>query len=141
MKSTLLPVLVSTALLALAAPGLAAPAITLAEAGFSAGPGTDYQISNKLAVGSHVDVLWCGTHDNWCLVDFHNKRGWLPMATLTFKVPHAVTMDDDGTAGGPAAIAGPSGHGAGVHMATRIDPGGGNHVLTQTTYQQIGKLP
>ena len=106
MQTSLLPILLSTAVLAIAAPVLAAPAVTLAEAGFSAGPGTDYDISRKLAVGTHVDVVWCGTHDNWCLVDFHNKRGWVPMAALTFKVPHAVSIDGGGsTSNGDVPIA------------------------------------
>lgn len=143
MRSNLLLLLVSTALLAPAAPVLAAPAITLAEAGFSAGPGTDYDMTKKLAAGSHVDVIWCGTHENWCLVDFHNKRGWLPMASLTFKVPQAVSMDDGGTPGGPAAAVFPSRSHSPQEFATRPgDTGsGGTHVFTTTALQQVGKLP
>jgi uncharacterized protein YraI len=142
MKSSLFPVLLSTALLSLAAPVLAAPAVTLAEAGFSAGPGTDYDISKKLAVGSHVDVIWCGTHDNWCLVDFHNKRGWLPMAALSFKVPHAVSTDDEGTPGGATTeVVGPR-H-AGVQYATRPDNsgGGGSHLTITSIKPVIIKSP
>ena len=110
MRQTLLSVLLSAGLLSLAAPAFAAPAITLVEAGFAAGPGTDYDIGKKLAIGTHVDVVWCGTHENWCLVDVHNKRGWVPMASLTFKVPHAVSMDGgtpNSGVGGP--LAGPGG--------------------------------
>lgn len=144
MRQSLLSVLLSAGLLSLAAPALAAPAITLAEAGFASGPGSDYDIGKKLAIGTHVDVIWCGTHDNWCLVDIHNKRGWVPMASLTFKVPHAVAMGDDGTpnsdAGGPGA--GPRGKktaSEAIAMAPAKSPGGNGPVFTSINPNLIFK--
>lgn len=136
MHRSLLSVLLSAGPLSLAAPAFAAPAITLAEAGFAAGPGADYDIARKLAIGSHVDVIWCGTHENWCLVDFHNKRGWVPMASLTFKVPHAVSMDGGGTpnSGDSGPIAGPGGSKAAAAEAAALAPakphGSGGPVFT-----------
>lgn len=109
MKLLTLSVLATASLIALAAPAFATSALTVAETGFSAGPGTDYGPAKKLTIGTHVDVIWCGTHANWCLVDIHNKRGWVPMASLTFKVPHAVLDEDGGSTGGPAAPTGPGG--------------------------------
>ena len=106
MKLLTLSVLATASLIALAAPAFATSALTVAETGFSAGPGTDYGPAKKLTIGTHVDVIWCGTHANWCLVDIHNKRGWVPMASLTFKVPHAVLDEDGGSTGGPVGPAG-----------------------------------
>jgi uncharacterized protein YraI len=134
MRQSLLSVLLAAGLLSLAAPAFAAPAITLAEAGFAAGPGADYDIASKLAIGSHVDVIWCGTHENWCLVDFHNKRGWVPMASLTFKVPHAVAMSDGGTPNtGGGAVAGPGARKTSPEaavLAPEKSPGGGGPVFS-----------
>jgi hypothetical protein len=134
---------VATVLLSLAGPALAAPAVTLTEAGFAAGPGKDYDITRKLAGGSHVDVIWCGTHENWCLVDFHNRRGWVPMASLTFKVPHAVNLDGSGgSSNGDAPIATGGGGGGGGKAAalateTRVGGSGPNIHLTPNI---IGKI-
>ena len=111
-----LSILAVAAVVSLVAPAFATSALTIAETGFSAGPGTDYGQAKKLALGTHVDVIWCGTHANWCLVDIHNKRGWVPMANLTFKLPHSNLTDDGGTPnGGPtgSSTGGPSGSGGG----------------------------
>jgi uncharacterized protein YraI len=129
MKSALPLALVSAGLLALAGSALAAPATTVAEAGFAAGPGTDYDISRKLAIGSHVDVIWCGTHDNWCLIEIHNKRGWVPLASLSFKHSRAVNTDGTttGNGGGPIADAGAGAKSspAGSQPEAMATPGGG----------------
>lgn len=111
MHLTRLSILVVAGTISFAVPAFASPALTVAEADFSAGPGADYGPAKKLVVGTHVDVIWCGTHANWCLVDIHNKKGWVPLASLTFKLPRVVTLADDGTPnGGPAGPAsGPAG--------------------------------
>jgi uncharacterized protein YraI len=106
--------LVAAGLVFTAAPAFALPAITSAEAGFSAGPGTDYGPAPVLKPGTHVNVIWCGTHQNWCLVDLHNKRGWVPMASLNFRLPKVAAFGDDGTPGndggaGPVASGGSQG--------------------------------
>jgi uncharacterized protein YraI len=147
MKSTILPVLVSAGLLALAAPAFAAPATTTAEAGFAAGPGSDYDISRKLAIGSHVDVIWCGTHENWCLIEIHNKRGWVPLASLNFKHSRAVNVDGTTAASGGGSTAVVTGGGSGggeaaaaIATETNSNHGGGGLHLTQQTFQVV-KLP
>jgi len=147
MRLTSFSVLAVAGIISLASPALAAPAVTLAEAGFSAGPGTDYDISKKLGIGTHVNVLWCGTHENWCLVDIHNQRGWVPLASLNFKIPHAVTTDGGGTSGGGVGgtgAVGPGGKPAGQQpeaMATKGPGGGGGMVFTPVNNYQVVKLP
>jgi uncharacterized protein YraI len=111
MRHILIAGLVAAGLVLTAAPAFALPAVTMAEAGFSAGPGTDYGPAPSLNIGTNVDVIWCGTHQNWCLVDIHNKRGWVLMASLNFKLPKVAGFGDDGTQGsggdiGPAAGSG-----------------------------------
>jgi len=136
MKLPTLSILAVVGLTSLAGQAFATSALTVAEAGFSAGPGTDYGPAKKLAIGTHVDVIWCGTHANWCLVDIHNKRGWVPMASLTFKVPHAVADEDGGGTGGvtgPAGAGGPAGNPGTQHakdMATQMaqPPSGGGGI-------------
>ena len=97
MRHTFSVTVIAAALAALASPAFAIPALTVADTSFSAGPGTDYGPAPTIKLGTHVDVIWCGTHKNWCLIDIHNKRGWVPMADLTFKLPKVVTLNDDGT--------------------------------------------
>lgn len=148
MRQLSLSLLLAAGLVLAAAPVFAAPAITVAEAGFADGPGKDYAVGRKLTVGSHVDVLWCGTHENWCLVDFHNKRGWLPLASLTFKIGKAVTVDG-GTAGsggdGQVASAGGASGGQGSkEMATKTYASRDNSptiTVTKDTYSMLPKLP
>ena len=149
MRPIALTTLISAGLLTLATPAFANPATTLAEAGFAAGPGKDYDISRKLAVGSHVDVIWCGTHENWCLIEIHNKRGWVPLATLDFKHSRAVNVDGttNGGGGAPTSVAtggGSSGGGqAAAAMATETNGnhGGGGLHLTQQTFNNIKLKP
>lgn len=102
--------LLAAGLVLAAAPAFALPAVTTAEAGLSAGPGTDYGPAPVLKPGTHIDVIWCGTHQNWCLVDIHNKRGWVPMASLSFKLPKVVSYDG-GTSGDTGDV-GPIGAGS-----------------------------
>ena len=75
MRHILIAGLVAAGLVLTAAPAFALPAVTMAEAGFSAGPGTDYGPAPSLKIGTHVDVIWCGTHQNWCLVDSELRYG------------------------------------------------------------------
>lgn len=94
----------------LASPTFALSAVTTTPAGFSAGPGTDYGPARQLVAGTRVDVIWCGTHANWCLVDLHNKRGWLPYADLKFPKTAAI-LSDGGTPGGGGGAADDQGGG------------------------------
>lgn len=96
MTNTLRTLLLGAGLALLSSAAFAAPAVTIAEAGFATGPGADYDTTGKLAIGTHVDVVWCGTHASWCLINLHNKMGWVPLASLTFSLAHK----GDASAGG-----------------------------------------
>ncbi len=109
----------------LAGPALASPAITVAAAGFAVGPGTDYDIHGTLPVGTHLDVVWCGTHENWCLVELHNQMGWVPLDVLNLKPGGSSVALNGGTgggAGGPAAVATDPGPGPGESAVLSTDP-------------------
>ena len=149
MQLSSLSILAVAGLISLAGPALATSAITVGEAGFSAGPGTDYGPAKTLTVGTHVDVIWCGTHENWCLVDIHNKRGWVPLASLTFKIPRASAVDDTGTPGGGTTASGPTAPAAGPSgtktkdMAQGLNPGnsGGGIKFAPVNNYNLVKTP
>jgi hypothetical protein len=124
MLTTLKLSLLATGLALLAAPAFAATANTIADASFSAGPGTDYGPGKKLAIGTRVDVLWCGTHENWCLVDLHDKKGWIPLAALKFGGPKAMLLDGGTTDHGMADASSGGGHNPnkGISMAEATSP-------------------
>ena len=73
---------------------LAASAFTVAEVGLLDGPGAKYASAGRVPVGSRVDVIWCGTTEEWCLVELHRKKGWLPAAILTVKRGKGGTAGD-----------------------------------------------
>src|SRR5262249_44697790 len=87
----------------LAGPAMAFPAVTVAEAGFATGPGTDYDIFGTLPAGTHVDVVWCGTHKDWCLVEVHKIMGWMPAGNLQAKgYKNTAFLSGSSNSGGPA---------------------------------------
>lgn len=115
----------------LAGPAFAFPAVTTIRAGFLTGPGTDYDTLGTLPSGAHVDVIWCGTHKNWCLVQIYKTLGWLPQANIVAKTYKGFAMIDNsnGGAGGPAAAGGKGGgEKAGQQPESTAQPpqGGGN---------------
>jgi uncharacterized protein YraI len=113
MLTTLKLSLIATGLALLASPAFAVSANTIADAGLSAGPGTDYGNAKPLAIGTRVDVIWCGTHGNWCLVDLHNKKGWIPLADLKLGGTKATLQDGGTTDHGSAQVATSGGQGGG----------------------------
>jgi len=77
---------------------LASPALTIKASPLLAGPGGDYDKIMDLPAEMHVDIVWCGLHDSWCLIAEHNRMGWLPLASLnTHAKPKrlATTNPDD----------------------------------------------
>jgi len=101
------------------APAIAFPAMTTAEAGFATGPGTDYDIFGKLPSGTHVEVIWCGTHKDWCLVNVHKMMGWLPENDLVARSVNGLTPIE-GTSTGGGTVAGDDNSGV---AATLLPPG------------------
>jgi len=69
----------------LAGSAFASPALTTSAVTLLDGPGADYSKLMDLPAEMHVNIVWCGLHDNWCLVEEHNHMGWLPMAILKTK--------------------------------------------------------
>ena len=85
---------------------LASPALTTKASPLLAGPGGDYDKIMDLPAEMHVDIVWCGLHDSWCLIAEHNRMGWLPLASLNTHVkpkhlattnPDAMEASDDNT--------------------------------------------
>jgi uncharacterized protein YraI len=125
MLTTIKLSILATGLALLASPAFAVSANTIADASLSAGPGADYGAAKPLAIGTRVDVIWCGAHGNWCLVDLHNKKGWIPLADLKLGGSKA-TLVDGGTTdhGGPQVASSGSGGGGQkvLSMATQTAP-------------------
>ena len=80
----------------------ASPALTLSTGKVLSGPGADYATLATLPAGAHVDVIWCGTRQNWCLIKQHNKMGWVEAIDLNIKPGGGtdVVADDGGMNGG-----------------------------------------
>lgn len=114
-------ILVACAFALIAAPALAFPAVIVAEAGFSAGPGSDYDIFGKLPTGTTVDVIWCGTHAEWCLIKVHKTMGWLPESDLIEKSVSGL-VPIEGNSNGGNSVAGSGDANSGV-AATLLPPG------------------
>lgn len=86
----------------LAGSASASPALTLASGKLLSGPGTDYAALTTLPAGAHVDLIWCGTRQNWCLIKQHNRMGWVKAEDLNMKPGGGtdVATADGGTNGG-----------------------------------------
>lgn len=132
-NSPLAPTVTGLAFLAFATlaanPALASPAVTVDQAGFLSGPGVAYASAGMVPAGTHVDVIWCGTTEGWCLVELHRKKGWLPLASLNLK---------------PGKRGSTSGDEAGAHEAngqagsgTTAGSSGSSHLQLTETKPQI----
>ena len=83
-------------------PAAAATALTHTDVDLHSGPGTKFVTIGNVGINSKVGVLWCGSADfQWCLIQFHNKQGWVSLNELT----------GIGTAGAISQIGGMGGHG------------------------------
>ncbi|HEV7717340.1 MAG TPA: SH3 domain-containing protein [Arsenicitalea sp.] len=96
---------------------VAAQAAAAAPLKLLAGPGTDYASVASLGKGAIVNVMWCGTKQNWCLIDRHGVTGWVALGSLK-----AVGRS---AAGSEAAAVFPSGPGAHGGAAGASGAGGG----------------
>ncbi|MCT8970775.1 SH3 domain-containing protein [Microbaculum marinisediminis] len=65
------------ALLAGAAPALAAPAVTTANVNFRSGPGTGYASMGTLPQGTQVDMGECNDAGSWCAVTVNGQSGFV----------------------------------------------------------------
>ena len=91
----------------LASPALAVSAHTTLDAKFQIGPGTKYAVVGTIPAGARLDVIWCGTTDQWCLVDIQHRLGWVLLSGLKFaSAQQAAMVIEDGKGNGPS---GPSG--------------------------------
>jgi hypothetical protein len=79
-----------------------------------------------------VDVIWCGTHKNWCLVEVHKTLGWLPQPDIVGKTYKGFAAIDNSNGGGGGASASGGGKGGGEKAAQEPQamaqqPSGGNN--------------
>lgn len=110
----------------LVASASATPAKLTGDTGFLAGPGKSYDALAALDTGDKVDVIWCGTTEDWCLVSFHNKKGWVPLALLNLRPGGGGNTADGGSSsGGGSGNTASTGGGSG-------GSGGGSSGLTLT---------
>ena len=94
----------------LAGSAFANPALVKAPLPLLDGPGADYRKLADLPAQAHVNVVWCGLHDQWCLIEEHNKLGWIPLASLETHLGHGGVVGDGsssapGSPGTPVASA------------------------------------
>jgi len=75
----------------------ASPATTVGKVPVLAGPGGNYAALTTVPEGTHVDLIWCGTPDNWCLVEQHGRKGWVHLGDLNLKVHGPANAVDGGT--------------------------------------------
>lgn len=60
----------------------AAQATTLSKAALYAGPGGSFSQLGHLDGGIKVGLIWCGAEVKFCLVQYHNKQGWVSVDDL-----------------------------------------------------------
>lgn len=86
-------------------PAAAATAFTNTDVTLHSGPGVKFMTTGDVSGNAKVGVLWCGGADfAWCLIQFHNKQGWVSLSDLT----------GFGTGGSKLGVVGSGGHAAGV---------------------------
>lgn len=90
------------AVLAGAAPALAAPAVTTANVNFRTGPGTGYASMGTLKSGTQVDLGDCNDSGSWCAVTVNGQAGFVSGQYLTASEdesawPRAYTTDSGAT--------------------------------------------
>lgn len=124
------------ALALVAGPAWATPAILLGGMPWLDGPGNQYASLGDLTEGTHLDVIWCGTTEHWCLVQWHGKKGWVPLTSLNIRPGGGGQLDGSvasscgnggGSSGGDGAPGGGGGGGGGAAIATEAAPLGGSN--------------
>ena len=107
----------------------ASPALTLGSGKLLSGPGTDYASLGSLPAGAHVDLVWCGTRQNWCLIKLHSQMGWVPATELNAKPGGGAAVADTGGPNGGKSGQVLKTSPAGAAIATEVGPsqsGGGS---------------
>lgn len=106
-----------------AAPAHASAALTHGAVHLLSGPAATFGPVADVPGNSQVGVLWCGPANfDWCLVDFHKKRGWVHGADLSALGAKASVADADGKGGSSGAAAGSSGgSGTGAISANGVE--------------------
>lgn len=104
----------------LVVPAAAAPAVMLEAVSFQAGPSRTDDSLGKLATGDRVEVIWCATKDGQCLVEIHNRKGWVPLALLNLKPGRKKSAADEFGGAGSS-----SGSGSGNTASGPADTPGG----------------
>ena len=106
------------------APALATPARITVDSPWRDGPGKEYAALGNLEPGTRVDLIWCGTKANYCLVERHGKKGWVPFEALNLRPGGGGKTEDVASKDGkivpgkpPAAVA--------TEIAPYSPPGGG----------------
>jgi len=65
-------------------PAAAATAFTSTDVNLHSGPGAKFMTTGDVGANAKVGILWCGGADfAWCLIQFHNKQGWVSLSDLT----------------------------------------------------------
>jgi hypothetical protein len=117
----------------------ATPAKLLAGTGFLSGPGAKYNALAALDPGAKVDVIWCGTTENWCLVTFHNKKGWVPLDLLNLRPGGGGSVADGSSSSGGSSGGGSAGGGkSGGSKSPGGGDGGGAAAAAETAAKQPG---
>ena len=127
--STLCAPLGAILLLATAAPGFAASATLVSSASWFDGPGAKYNKVSDLPAGAHVDVLWCGLPDHWCLVQRKGVKGWLQLADLDIRKSGKVAAVDESNgkgANGATDTSSPDRHPTQSMVAQGLNPNNQN---------------
>ena len=99
MPSLHLPLVVA-ALAVCASPALAVTARSHLAVPLLTGPAKSYASVGVIPKTARLDVIWCGTSANWCLVEVKSRVGWVPLSALTFytkKDAIAVVQQADGS--------------------------------------------
>jgi uncharacterized protein YraI len=115
-------------------PAAAATALTHTDVDLHSGPGTKFMTVGDVGANSKVGVLWCGGADfDWCLIQFHNKQGWVSLKDLT----------DLGTAGSTAQAGGSETQTGGIgklphESVMRAAPAGSQVTITPSNAKAVG---
>ena len=82
---------------AFSAPAFADAALLSHDVTLLAGPGANFGNVAHVPAKAHVGVLWCGNAKfDWCLIDFHDKGGWVHIADLELLGPDGAPIDATG---------------------------------------------
>ena len=120
------------------APAQASAALTHGALHLLSGPAPTFGAVADVPGNSQVGVLWCGPPNfDWCLVDFHKKRGWVHGGDLSAIGGKASVADADGNGGGGSGTAA-AGTGGGAGGSSG---GSGGKSASAESHQQGGSGP